>query len=439
MRNIKYAVCVLSLFLLFSCKKDSEALLLIPEVTSYVEAGADYAEIYCTVSGNATVSGVKVTYKCVGESENDKISVSMTKAESATFAKKYSVQINSLKTDTEYEYTFIFSAPYSSCEYDKTYKFKTKQASKPTVQTLDAVCEGTTATITTKLVSNGGASVQLYGVQYSEYADFSVFNTQIMSTAQTKCELSGLNYDTKYYVRAFAKNRVGEAYGEILTFLTTMQKSVQDVCGNTYSVVKIGEQYWMAENLRCTKYDTQSERAGQMLQTSDSYTYAPYYIDGRYITTYYSGNLTNEQRQHLGLLYNWAAAMGYTESEALNQTGDYSSRRQGICPNGWHLPSDEDWSSLNIASGDFAGSKLKSKRGWYNGGNGVDVYGFSGLPAGYGVGSSVYDVGGMGYFWTSDASESSRANGYVLYFDTWDLHQNGKNKYVTQSVRCLRN
>ncbi|MCQ2360612.1 MAG: PEGA domain-containing protein [Paludibacteraceae bacterium] len=237
---------------------------------------------------------------------------------------------------------------------------------------------------------------------------------------------------------------------------TPMQSStgmtVTDCQGHTYPVVKIGSQYWMAENLQCTKYDTQSERAGAKIYTSSSATYAPYYIDGRYANTEYSGYLTNGQREHLGLLYNWAAAMGYaTESQAQNQTGSYSGRRQGICPNGWYLPNRADWNTLANALGgvpktdsdgtiDYpnVGAKLKSRSGWYSGGNGTDDYGFSGLPAGYANGSSVDSVGRWGLFWSSDAKSSVSAYYRFLRYDSSYLIESSDYESSAQSVRCLR-
>lgn len=234
--------------------------------------------------------------------------------------------------------------------------------------------------------------------------------------------------------------------------------SVIDCQGHTYPVVKIGSQYWMAENLQCTKYDTQSERAGQTLKTSSGYIFAPYYTDGRYANTEYSGKLTQEQRKHLGLLYNWAAAMGYaTGSQAKSQTGNYSGRRQGICPNGWHLPNRADWNTLANALGGVpqtnnygyvnysnVGAKLKSRSGWYISGwyigNGTDDYGFSGLPAGFAAGSNVVSVGEQGVFWSSDAKNYIKAYECTLFDNCSDLSSGTYPdiKDCACSVRCLR-
>ncbi len=225
--------------------------------------------------------------------------------------------------------------------------------------------------------------------------------------------------------------------------------SVKDVCGNTYNCVKIGSVYWTAENMRCNKYDTQSERAGATISTSSSTTYAPYYTDGRNATTLNSGNLTSEQRNKLGYLYNWAAAVGIaTAEDAEAQTSEFSTNRQGICPNGWHVPTRAEWETLGVAlggteewSGNFpnVGKLLKTTSGWYNGGNGTDDYSFAALPAGCAYGSTVINVGTSAHFWTATPGSSDIAYFRGLYYEDDDLNSDDNTKSYARSVRCVRN
>ena len=244
--------------------------------------------------------------------------------------------------------------------------------------------------------------------------------------------------------------------------------AVTDCQGHTYPVVKIGEQYWMAENLQCTQYDTESERAGATLSTLEIGTFDPYYTDGRNATYNkldappYNGsaatglrrlidgscNLTPELRAKLGLLYNWAAAMGYaSQEEATTQVGDYEGNRQGICPNGWHLPSQAELTALNdyVAGQDATvgvGAQLKATSGWYSDssdGNGTDAYGFAALPAGTAYGSDVMEIGVHIRFWSSDSSESGYARTwYMEYYDD-ALGYSQRYKVRGNSVRCVRN
>lgn len=159
----------------------------------------------------------------------------------------------------------------------------------------------------------------------------------------------------------------------------------------------------MTENMQCTKYDTQSEHAGATLSISSNSTYAPYYTDGRDIISKCSGNITSNQRKKLGLFYNWAAAVRLaSESEAKSITTAFSGIRQGIFPNGWHIPTDAEWVALGIALGDtknnvglfpMVGKRLKATAGWYKNGNGTDDYSFAALPAGSAFESTVPSMG----------------------------------------------
>ncbi|MCQ2370406.1 MAG: hypothetical protein MJ007_08065 [Paludibacteraceae bacterium] len=121
----------------------------------------------------------------------------------------------------------------------------------------------------------------------------------------------------------------------------TPTDKVTDACGNTYPAVKIGEQYWMAENLRCDKYANQSEayREGRYtIPTSNHRIFTPYYTDAsdkRIWNSYsekYGKNLTDNQVAKLGYQYNWAAAVGVADGQ--KQTTAFSGNRQGICPTG---------------------------------------------------------------------------------------------------------
>ena len=145
-----------------------------------------------------------------------------------------------------------------------------------------------------------------------------------------------------------------------------------------------------------------------------------------------------------GRLYTWAAAVGKTEEECgYGQgcnlgTGDI----RGICPTGWHLPSQDEWEDLFEAVGgqSTAGAKLKSQTGWKFGSiNNEDAFGFSALPAGLRQNNGIYNFEGVSaHFWSS-----SEYNGGVAYF--MYLDDDSKNAYLNHdlkgfgySVRCLK-
>lgn len=221
---------------------------------------------------------------------------------------------------------------------------------------------------------------------------------------------------------------------------------VTDACGKTYSVVKMGNQYWMAENMACDKYSINSEQKGATLKVSDEQTVEPYYVDARDAKFDYSVDLTDEQRKHLGLLYNWAAAMGFaTAEEAMEQEGEYSGVRQGICPDNWHIPSYTEWVKLydyvyyeeNLYSNEV-GEYLKTTTGWFNKGNGNDIYGFSALPAGYAEGSkNIYNVGKTTEYWSVSSYNTLNALDRTLSHETKSLHNYYDYKSIAISVRCV--
>ena len=230
---------------------------------------------------------------------------------------------------------------------------------------------------------------------------------------------------------------------------------VTDICGNKYNVVKIGSQLWLAENMRCNKYDTESEKAGQSFSTSSSAIYAPYYTgcftEGANVTISPNNTFTDEQWDYLGLLYNWAAALGLSEGESRAQTREFNSPRQGICPNGYHVPSDAEWLQLidyienTDGKGEGTAAKhLKATSGWApntNKGNGLDTYGFSLLPVDRGVGKTIYGIGTYAKFTTASAKSNTFADYMNVDGDALVIVGNvgyTSAKSHIYTVRCVR-
>ena len=117
---------------------------------------------------------------------------------------------------------------------------------------------------------------------------------------------------------------------------------------------------------------------------------------------------------------------------------------QGICPDGWHLPDTTEWNALIDAVGENAGNVLKSRKGWYEDGNGTDAFGFSALPAGMGEINGDYSLeSGLAFFWSSTEKNSSSAYctslrySKVRYSDTDAILDYG-GKGGLLSVRCLK-
>lgn len=198
---------------------------------------------------------------------------------------------------------------------------------------------------------------------------------------------------------------------------------VTDIDGNIYTSVIIGDQEWMVENLRTTKYSD-----GTLISNDtviDTLSYLPsgacfnYEHDSKYESTY-------------GKLYDWYAV----------ETGK-------LAPKGWHVPTDAEWKVLTdyLAANGHTGTEgtaLKSKSGWndnWNGtsGNGTDDYGWNGLPGGYlDYEGNFSGIGQDGLWWSSSQYYTSSA--WYRYLGNYDANVNRSsfNKNYGCSVRCLR-
>jgi uncharacterized protein (TIGR02145 family) len=185
--------------------------------------------------------------------------------------------------------------------------------------------------------------------------------------------------------------------------------------GQDYKTVTIGTQTWMAENLN--------------VKVDSSWCY---------------GNSTDSCSKY-GRLYKWAAVMKLPDS--CNRSicaGLVPSKHRGICPTGWHVPSDSEWTTLvNYAGGaNTAGKRLKSASGWsYSGvsGNGTDTYGFRALSAGLRYDDGSFNQVGSGTVFSSSSEDDEH---YVwirgLYSGFDDLGRGMSVKENDLSVRCLK-
>ncbi|HPQ35998.1 MAG TPA: FISUMP domain-containing protein, partial [Tenuifilaceae bacterium] len=232
--------------------------------------------------------------------------------------------------------------------------------------------------------------------------------------------------DVRIYNRALTADEIRELYHE------GDWSTVTDIDGNVYPTVKIGEQEWMAENLRTTKYNDYSDiptgytDGDWAALTTGAYAIYPYTsIDGL--------NSDAEVLEAYGALYNWYAV----------------NDSKGICPTGWKVPSDTEWTTLlNYAGGQtVAGGKLKSTRTypdshprWDSPNVGAtDEYGFSAFPGG--TRDDVGGFGGVGYFfntWTSTQSNQDYAYRNVIYVDSESSSNVSTTKPHGFSIRCIK-
>lgn len=199
---------------------------------------------------------------------------------------------------------------------------------------------------------------------------------------------------------------------------------------NKYRTVKIGNQVWMAENL---KYLPSVVSAG----TSSS-TFLYYYVYGYYGTSVIDAKATANYSTY-GVLYNWPSVMAGSISSNINPSGV-----QGVCPTGWHLPSDAEWAELEgfLGGASVAGAKMKEiglTHWWGPNVNATNESGFTALPGGNRYSPGTFDgIGSIGKWWSSTEYSSINAWPRVLYNSSSIINRYYASKANAYSVRCVK-
>lgn len=221
--------------------------------------------------------------------------------------------------------------------------------------------------------------------------------------------------------------------------------TVADCQGNEYATVKIGNQWWMAENLKCNMYDTESNKAGQVIPgvttllvyTPTCFVILPTTISNVSNGVNYSINLTANQRTRLGGLYNWAAALGLADGQVDTV---FVEPQQGICPNGWHIPSGTEWSELINYINKNGGGKFKEPVGWFdNNDSTATTPAFAVLPAGYSRARTINSLGFSTSFISSTGTNALSAGSYYFSYNNDGVMSFSEVKNYGISVRCVKN
>ncbi len=201
--------------------------------------------------------------------------------------------------------------------------------------------------------------------------------------------------------------------------------SVMDHEGNVYRTVQLGSQCWMAENMRCQTSPTGKSWVRNPIFSLNNPVFKSYYI-------------TVKNTQY-GNLYNWSAAMDLNINEYAHYNSD--EVRRGICPQGWHLPSSQEWTMLLESLGGTrkAGAKLKSRTTlWINSVIAEEVCGFSALPAGVYTEEGLQYTGNHAYFWSSTTFDRQNAWSCGLFSFNSDCYNLLDYKCYGRSVRCVK-
>ena len=203
--------------------------------------------------------------------------------------------------------------------------------------------------------------------------------------------------------------------------------------GYDYATVLIGEQCWFAENLRNENYENGDPIPATLSDnewtSTDAGALSVYGEDAGCENLSPDINACNpsEALDEYGRLYNFFAVVD----------------ARGLCPSGWHIPSDEEWTVMTDGLGGVfaAGGEMKTTYGWRDGGNGTNSSGFSGLPGGlrwnnYLSNGNFYNGGELGYWWSSTPGGEGGYGRDILYSQV-DVHRNAYDANLGFSVRCI--
>ncbi|MDR1811203.1 MAG: hypothetical protein LBQ87_00060, partial [Candidatus Fibromonas sp.] len=228
---------------------------------------------------------------------------------------------------------------------------------------------------------------------------------------ETKCGESYYITKTQYCSNGIVKNK---------------ETFTDDRDGQTYTYVVIGSQTWMAENLN--------------YKVSNSFCYGDM-----------AGNDVLKNCPVYGRLYDWTTAMVLPDNCKYNNCPEQiNENHQGVCPDGWHIPTDDEWGILmetiepnctdHTANCTGAGLKLKATITWYASGNATDEYGFSALAAGRGAagGSNFENMGNVGLWWSTLESLSNTSYSRLFVGENMNRSIVGKSSYW-YSIRCVKN
>ena len=399
-----------------------------------------------TCGGNiSSDGGAAVTARgvCWSTSQNPTIAGSHTNDASGTG--QFTSTITGLNANTTY-FVRAYATNSEGMAYGAQVQFATiSGANIPTISTKEI------SNITQNTASGGGnvsdegsSSVVARGVCWSTSQNPTIAGSHTndgSGTGQFTSTITGLNANTTYFVRAYATNSTGTAYGNQLQFATQGSGGSGEPCpgmetitygGQVYNTVLIGSQCWMKENLNI----------GTMIPGDDEMQ-----DNGIFEKYCYDDDPAN--CDEYGGLYQWNELMQYVTNEGA----------QGLCPEGWHLPTDAEWTGLtdyvssqpeylcnSITS--YIAKALAATTNWNSSSNTCAVgnnpsannaTGFSGLPGGYRLYDGTYHhIEDDGYWWSSTEYSTTGAWSRTMNYGNAYVGRNGNVKGYGFSVRCLR-
>ncbi len=331
----------------------------------------------------------------------------------------FSSNITSLSEGTTY-YVRAYATNSAGTAYGNEVSFTTDEIILATLTTVNASAISTfTALSGGNITDDGGADITARGVCWSTTANPTVSDNVTndgSGIGSYTSSISGLNASTTYYVRAYATNSAGPAYGTQISFTTT--ESLTDIDGNIYATVILGTQVWMADPLATSTFSDDTEIPLVTDATAWSNLTTPGYC--------FYNNDEATYGETYGALYNW-----------------YAVNAGNICPDGWRVPTADDWSILVSHIGGISnGGKLKETGTvhWESPNTGAtNETGFTALPGGYrSISGGFVNMGRWGHWWTPAEYDETFAWYRYLSYNNGILYTERFNKKVGFSIRCIK-
>jgi uncharacterized protein (TIGR02145 family) len=424
MKNIILILAVISIVIL-SCKKEKKTLAsIITTAASNVTAST------IITGGNITADGNSgITQRGIAWADHAAPTVGDSITKDGSGIGSFNSTISNLNSNTTY-YIRAYATNASGTAYGNEVSVKTAAGVPSIITTAISNIQPLSVVSGGNIINDGGATVTERGVVYATTANPTLNNFKITAgtgTGNFTATLQPLASQTTYYVRAYATNSFGTAYGNQVQFNAASANTVTDIDGNVYPYVTLCDgKSWMATNLKTTKFKNGDLITNGLSGFTWANTTTPAY-------TFPNGDVT--KKDSLGLLYN--------EYVVANS--------KGICPAGWHVPTDAEWQAVEVCNGmDPSVASINGNRGTIGskflvgGSTGMNIKG-----AGYylyyvgssSIGYNAYGISGSGYLWTSSTSaalpNSLRSRIFNPGNDPAPI-----NRYFTvneaQSIRCVK-
>ncbi|OFX33335.1 MAG: hypothetical protein A2X08_15045 [Bacteroidetes bacterium GWA2_32_17] len=419
-RILIYSLVVMGVLLMLtnSCKKKDDDSPTptgdVPVLSSIAIINITQATAYCR-SNITSDGGSTVTVRGLCWSTNQTPTLSDNFIDDGTGTGIFSITISGLSASTTY-YVRAYATNSIGTGYGSVISFITASGPVP-VLTTNKISDITTnsATCGGNISSDGGNTVISRGVCWNTNTLPTISDNKTTDSSgigSFPSNITGLSVNTIYYVRAYAANSAGISYGNEFIF-KTYTGTVTDIDSNVYNTITIGTQVWMVENLKTTKYRDGTDIPNVTVDTVWNILTTGAYCDY---------NNTPSNSVTYGRLYNWYAA-----TDAHN-----------ICPTGWHIPTDAEWTTLTTYLGgeNVAGGKLSTDWNII----GTNESGFTALPGGHrSINGSFYDKGYDAYWWSSTEEGTGDAWYRLVHYYNSHAGRNNNGKPTGFSVRCVRN